>query len=61
MTEKQNQQFKFKAVGSKNGQQTSTTLTVKPRSHRLHEALSIATRQARQWAHQHNLQNFHLV
>ena len=31
MTEKHNQQFKFKAVGSKDGQQASTTLTVKPR------------------------------
>lgn len=57
---KNNQQFQFTATGYRAGEQKTTNLIVTQPANQLAAARIIATNQARQWANQNNLQNFHL-
>ena len=60
MKEQNPQQFKFKAVGNKNGQELSKKLKVKSSTNKPTDALRLATDKARKWAYKNNLQNFYV-
>lgn len=53
-------QFNFNAVGTRNGKEQTTRLTVNPPCNSIAVAKVIARGMARAWANQNHLQNFRI-